>query len=475
VTAKLPMTDVVVLLPGILGSVLQRDGKDVWAPTPGAMIRAIASLGRNVKQLELHDDPWERDDLGDGVVATRLMPDVHFIPGLWGIDGYSGISRMIADTFDVVPGTTYVEFPYDWRRDNRHAALQLQRVVAAQLHVVRRDRPDAKVILIGHSMGGLVARYYLECLDGWKDARMLITFGTPYRGSLNALDFIANGFTKKLGPLTLIDLTRLLRSLTSVYQLLPVYPCVATGGGNVRIAESAPGLIPGLDLARAQDALTGFHRAIEAGVARHDPAPYSVHSVVGITQGTKQSARLDGERVVVESSYDGEDMGGDGTVPRVSATPIETDEWQPAYQPMYSADRHASLQNDAAVRTQLVGILSNRPRVGFKAARGSRLEMDEVVAVDEPLTATVLPDVANLDLVARIDDLRSGRRSDPVPLRRDADDVHHLVLPPQPAGDYRVRVEGVGMSDGLVDPVHGLLSVVGDEALLDTPDRAGTR
>jgi hypothetical protein len=38
-----------------------------------------------------------------------------------------------------------------------------------------------------------------------------------------------------------------------------------------------------------------------------------------------------------------------------------------------------------------------------------------------------------------------------------------------------VRVEGVGMSDGLVDPVHGLLSVVGDEASLDTADHAGAR
>lgn len=29
--SKLPMGDVVVLLPGILGSVLERDGRDVWA------------------------------------------------------------------------------------------------------------------------------------------------------------------------------------------------------------------------------------------------------------------------------------------------------------------------------------------------------------------------------------------------------------------------------------------------------------
>jgi len=87
------MGDVIVMLPGITGSVLQRDGKDVWAPTAGAGIGALLSLGKNVKGLALTDDPPDVDDLGDGVVATRVMPDVHLIPGLWKIDGYSKLKN----------------------------------------------------------------------------------------------------------------------------------------------------------------------------------------------------------------------------------------------------------------------------------------------------------------------------------------------------------------------------------------------
>src|SRR4051794_26842980 len=111
------MGDVVVLLPGITGSVLERDGKDVWAPTPGAVLGSLWSLGRSLKELELRADPVEDDDLGDGVMATRLVPDVHLVPGLWGIDGYSAISATIRGSFDVVPGRTFLEFAYDWRRD----------------------------------------------------------------------------------------------------------------------------------------------------------------------------------------------------------------------------------------------------------------------------------------------------------------------------------------------------------------------
>ena len=86
--AKQPMGDVVVLLPGILGSVLQRDGKDVWAMSAGAAFRALFSFGGSIKKLELDGDDPDVDDLGDGVTAPRILPDLHIVPGLWKIDGY---------------------------------------------------------------------------------------------------------------------------------------------------------------------------------------------------------------------------------------------------------------------------------------------------------------------------------------------------------------------------------------------------
>ena len=96
-------------------------------------------------------------------------------------------------------------------------------------------------------MGGLVSRYFLECLEGWKDTRALVTFGTPYRGSLNALDGLANGVKK--GPL---DLSTLARQLTALYQLLPVYECYDAGDGKlVRVGETAG--IPNVDAAKAAD------------------------------------------------------------------------------------------------------------------------------------------------------------------------------------------------------------------------------
>ncbi|MGY1727824.1 hypothetical protein ACI79J_12720 [Geodermatophilus sp. SYSU D01062] len=465
--ARQALGDVIVLLPGITGSVLQRDGRDVWAPTPRAVLASLWSLGRSLKELELDADPVDADDLGDGVVATRLVPDVHLVPGLWGIDGYSAISATIRGAFDVVPGRTFLEFPYDWRRDNRVSARKLAAVALPALREQRRSNPDAKLVLIGHSMGGLVARYFLECLDGWKDTRLLITFGTPYRGSLNALDFLANGFRKKAGPFTVADLSRLMRSFTSVYQLLPIYPCIDAGTGILtRVAETQR-LPSGVDVARAHQAEHMFHRAIESAVAqREQEQPYLVHPIVGLSQPTLQSAHLRDGRLTMLRTYEGEDLDGDGTVPRVSATPIEYDGLRPD-RGIYAPDRHAALQNGLSIRTQLLGLLTPviRPE-RFRDARGGlRLELDDVYSVDEEIPVTVVSATRRDTLVATVTDVATGRPLiGPLPLRAHDDEMTHSgELGPLPGGCYRLEVAPAGGSTRTAQPVHGLFLVVADD------------
>lgn len=461
-----PMGDVIVLLPGILGSVLQRDGEDVWAPTPDAALRAMWTLGRSLRDLRLGSDPPERDDLGDGVVATRLLPDVHVIPGLWGIDGYSAISAMIVSTFDVVPGQTFLPIPYDWRRDNRVAARRLAAIALPALHERRKDNPDAKLILIGHSMGGLVARYFLECMEGWKDTRMLITFGTPYRGSLNALNFLANGFTKKIGPFKVADLSELLRSLTSVYQLLPIYPCIDTGTGQLSRVAETDGLPAGIDATRANAAEHQFHRAIEAAIAaRGQQDPYLIYPVVGLTQPTLQSAQLADGQLATLHTYEGEELDGDGTVPRVSATPIEYDE-RPADPSVYAPERHASLQDALSVQTQVRGLLTPVERADrFRDARGGlRLSLDDLHSAGEQIPVAVTAGMRRATLVGTVLDLGTKRPvAGPLPLQAADDQLSHsLDLEPLPAGCYRLDIAPTGESAGAIQPVHGLFLVADD-------------
>src|SRR5919204_510633 len=96
--------DVVVLIPGITGSVLERNGREVWGASMRAVLRGLFSRGQSVQDLMLDGDDPAVDDLGDGVRATRLVDDVHLFPGLWTIDGYTKVARRLTQRLRLVPG-----------------------------------------------------------------------------------------------------------------------------------------------------------------------------------------------------------------------------------------------------------------------------------------------------------------------------------------------------------------------------------
>lgn len=63
--------------------------------------------------------------------------------------------------------------------DIRTAAELLGRHVEEVCHDSGRRRID----IVGHSLGGLIARYYVQCLGGDTRIRTLVTLGTPHAGT----------------------------------------------------------------------------------------------------------------------------------------------------------------------------------------------------------------------------------------------------------------------------------------------------
>lgn len=57
------------------------------------------------------------------------------------------------------------------------------RKIAAKVGQIRRDTGVRKVHLVGHSMGGVSARYYIKILDGLPAVASYTAFGTPQHGS----------------------------------------------------------------------------------------------------------------------------------------------------------------------------------------------------------------------------------------------------------------------------------------------------
>ena len=111
-------------------------------------------------------------------------------------DNYSGTwtSWPVADTvYNPIinalnaSGFTAKPFYYDWRKQIPDTAPLLTNFI--NTNVV----PNEKVDIVGHSMGGLVGRAYVEKEKGGNKADKLMTVGTPHQGTLLAYPAWSNG------------------------------------------------------------------------------------------------------------------------------------------------------------------------------------------------------------------------------------------------------------------------------------------
>jgi hypothetical protein len=405
--------DVLVVLPGIMGSVLEKDGRVLWDVSGSAMIRAIRNLGSTAKQLALAGDSPDSENLGDGIRATRLIKDVQLIPGFWKIDGYTKLASALQSAFELRAGENYFEFPYDWRRDNRASAGRLSRLArrAVTRWRERSGNADAKLCILAHSMGGLVARHFVECMEGWTLTRRLITFGTPFRGSLNALNILANGLSVR--AVNLDSFSEMARTFTSVYQLLPQYQCYATGDGKLgRIGETAG--IPNVDFKRAEQALR-WHREMDDCAARNQKngrPGYRLHPIVGAFQTTLQGARAAGRRVEMLTEYPGPNgpTDGDGTVSEVSAVPPEEE----SDSAVYVSQHHASIQNTDHVLEHVLKLLTVRDLSSIRgeslpeSARLS-LELSDLYTSSEPVAVVARAVGEDREVSATLQEASSGQ------------------------------------------------------------------
>jgi pimeloyl-ACP methyl ester carboxylesterase len=360
------------------------------------------------------------------------------------------------DRLKLTPGETYFEMPYDWRRDNRVAARKLQRLSEQWLAARRKTHPDAKLVLICHSMGGIIARIFLEMMGGWRECRRLITIGTPYSGSFNSLETLCNGF--HVGPWVLkADLTETLSSFTSIYQLLPSFRCIAHPQGGETVALDAPGLgLPGIDALRLSDALA-LHRAIRAAVdtnredKNYQDQGYRIRPIVGNFVETNCEARLSAGRLVVTA----DPFGGDGTVPKLSALPHE--QLANADGTDWLNEKHGSMQNNAKATDGIASLLQHHdeglvftaPNIKLSVTAADALIGQEVLVRAETSQPTQ-------DIRCKIQSIATGR-AEVRAMAQDPDSRTGAVLRLSnlAAGDYRLSVEGAQ-----TNAVTDLLSIV---------------
>lgn len=105
--------------------------------------------------------------------------------GSWVIDPVFHVYDNLIETLEAngyVSSTTLFEFPYDWRNPNADTARLLKKKIAD----IKSACACSRVDIVAHSMGGLVARAYVESPSFGFDVRKLIFLGTPHLGTPSA-------------------------------------------------------------------------------------------------------------------------------------------------------------------------------------------------------------------------------------------------------------------------------------------------
>ena len=449
----------VVVVPGIGGSVLAEPGEGavVWDAGFGDIADLLMRPGRMSLQENAH------------LIPRGLIKSKRLVPGWTVIDGYDrlwkgleGLPGVVADTAEGarVPGANLVAFGYDFRRSIVEAADRLAAEIDARLTDLGagRDDRDQRVIVLAHSMGGLVARYWLGPLRGWRRCRALITLGTPHRGAPKALEVLVNGVRLLGQPLS--GPTQLLAGWDSPYELLPRYPCVWDQDAQV---ARYPHELAGLGLGQRARQAFALHEGIAAAWEAIPRSGPDVQVRLGFSHPTLSSASWDGSRLVVSKDRPGwlglgrwDEEFGDGTVPAICAVPLEMDGCDPT--DLRVRDRHGRLGSLA----QVAGMLeSYEGRPGVSAARGEErpvavgIDVDELHAAGAPVPLRVRlhgvsdHDAAGVRVLARLHEADQPTPRGRVRLAWDPA-VSAFVgdLPGQPPGMYEVWVEARAVPGG---------------------------
>jgi pimeloyl-ACP methyl ester carboxylesterase len=350
------VTAVAILLPGIMGSVLKLGDETIW---PGPLTSLWLPF-RKMKEL-LRDDLVATDCIRTFSITNQYQ---------------SLIDDLATCGFSEGDGTLAIG-AYDWRKDNAESARKLAEHIDT---AVTRHGADVEISLVAHSMGGLVARYYLESgqfkdQPGFGRVRRLLTLGTPHNGAALALRLVL-GHEKRL----FLSKEQVLQATSdprypAAYQLLPPAgePFAWNGAADQQfepldiydVAVAEP-----LGLVAANiDAAKRFRSGLDL-VRRPSHVRYFCFAGSSQTTATHVLLRPAGGGKLRPDAIEEED-GGDGTVPTWSG-------FASSLQRQFVRGEHGTIYQSNGLRTALATLLG---KPGLLAGVPAHVE----VAVRDPV------------------------------------------------------------------------------------------
>jgi hypothetical protein len=253
-----PERHAIIVIPGILGSRLEDPvtGQVAWWAFSGGYAKPNNPAGASLLAL-----PMARgralSELQDEVEATQVLDRIRVrlfglpvqlkayfqMMEVLGAGGYRDEGLGLSGAVDWGDDHfTCFQFPYDFRRDNVENARRLHEFILEKKAYIQQEierrygivESEVKFDIVAHSMGGLLARYYLRYggadlpEDGslpvltWAGSQYVdraILVAPPNAGAIETLVNLVEG--RKFGPTLPRYSPSVLGSFPALYQMLP--------------------------------------------------------------------------------------------------------------------------------------------------------------------------------------------------------------------------------------------------------------
>jgi pimeloyl-ACP methyl ester carboxylesterase len=354
----------IIFIPGTLGSRILCGSRELWTalPSPGLSEMDLEPNGETNAPGSCSS---QADPIGgqEGVVKTAGPKNIYgsLLEFLNRIESRGGAPA---------PENGAYAFPYDWRK----SPLITLPALNAEVDDVLAKTGAARVVLMAHSMGGLVAEAYVAESSYAEKVARVITLGTPYWGAPKSHTALMAGKSgePKAEPWGLdlfINAQALQMAARNWLGLYWLYPSTAYGPWlKIDGRGYAGAKLGGTQIDPWVASLGGTTALVDAAMAGHsrldgfqatNGVPYQV--VVGSGLPT-----LTSEEVAFNEFQKKQDVRvwfgpGDGTVPAISATQGES-EGRPlpgAYPPIaYVCNiEHVALPGNTEVQGLIEGFL----------------------------------------------------------------------------------------------------------------------
>ena len=353
-TATSAKNKAIVIIPGILGSSLETtSGQEVWLHLINFGKMALTEDGESVNDIRSAN----YDNYGANNTYKTL---------------YKSLNKAFGEDFDVI------FFDYDFRLTNSTSATKLETELSGY----------SEVVLVAHSMGGLVAGKFLaNSAANRKKTTALITLGTPFVGAAKCINVMETGEMITFDLLGLdINLFKgtikdMSKNCYAAYQLLPTskyysitgsYPLSVNGTNyssvTTQLQKTAWGKKSDGTVKPMFSAATSFHSSLFSGTTYiTDYNDVNVYTIAENGEDTISKVSMDSNHEITALTYSN---SGDGTVLYKSAgfgTPDYT----------YTGANHTGMVSDSTVISRIKSIITSETGVAAASVPFAEISADE--------------------------------------------------------------------------------------------------